>query len=138
VPHERHTIPACHKYEAFGSFHVKFYQTEVVDLVLVRRRRSKRICAVDKEHYSIKAKPVKMLFAEFMRKVNASTVTEQNMPVSQFWEMVYIPYCEEIVKMTGKPRKKPSSVRGYKQIWNQLLGPVAIASFKVGKPAARN
>ena len=110
-----------HLYEAFGSFHVKFYQTEVVDLVLVRRRRSKRLCAVDKEHYSTTAKPVKLLFAEFMRKVNASTVTEQNMPVSQFWEVVYLPYCEEIVKMTGKPRKKPSTVRGYKQIWNQHL-----------------
>ncbi len=28
-----------HLYEAFGSFHVKFYQTEVVDLVLVRPDR---------------------------------------------------------------------------------------------------
>jgi hypothetical protein len=33
--------------------------------VLVRRRRSKRLCAIDQEHYSIKAKPVKLLFAEF-------------------------------------------------------------------------
>jgi hypothetical protein len=28
-----------HLYEAFGSFHVEFYQTEVVDLVLVRPDR---------------------------------------------------------------------------------------------------
>jgi integrase len=110
-----------HLYAAFGSFHVKFYQTEVVDGSLVRRRRSKRLCAIDKEHYSIKAKPVKLLFAEFMRMVNASTVTEQNMQVSRFWELVYLPYCEEIVKMTGKARKKPSTLRGYKQIWNQHL-----------------
>jgi len=79
----------------------------------VRRRRSKRLCAIDQEHYSIKAMPVKLFFAEFMRKINASTVTEQNMPVSQFWELVYILYCEEIVKVTGKARKKPSTVRGY-------------------------
>ncbi len=62
-----------------------------------------------------------LLFAEFMRMVNASMVTAQNMPVSRFWELVYLPYCEEIAQMTGKARKKPSTVRGYKQIWNQHL-----------------
>jgi hypothetical protein len=33
----------------------------------------------------------------------------------------YLPYCEEIVTLTGKPRKKPSTGRGYKQVWNQHL-----------------
>jgi hypothetical protein len=79
-----------HLYEAFGSFHVKFYQSEVVDGVLVRRRRSKRLCAVDKQHYSIKAKPVKLLFAEFMWTVNASTLTEQNMPVSLLQRLIQL------------------------------------------------
>lgn len=43
------------------------------------------------------------------------------MPVVDFWERQYLPYCESIVPLTGLPRKRPSTVRGYKQIWNQHL-----------------
>jgi integrase len=41
------------------------------------------------------------------------------MPISDFWEQVYLPHCEAVIK--GQPRKKSSTVRGYKQIWNQHL-----------------
>ena len=43
------------------------------------------------------------------------------MRVTDFWERRYLPYCEEIVQLTGQPRKTPSTVRGYKQIWRQHL-----------------
>jgi integrase len=43
------------------------------------------------------------------------------MPVADFWEQIYLPYCEAVVPITGEPRKKPSTVPGYKQIWNQHL-----------------
>jgi hypothetical protein len=40
----------------------------------------------------------------------------EDMSVADFWEQRYLPYCEEIVQLTGQPRKMPSTVRGYKQI----------------------
>jgi len=45
----------------------------------------------------------------------------QDMTISDFWEQRYLPYCEEIVPLTGKARRKPSTVRGYRQIWKQHL-----------------
>ena len=61
-----------HLYEAFGSFHAKFYQTEVVDGVLVRRRRSKRLCAVDKEHYSWLSRPARQPAKSLFRFTNST------------------------------------------------------------------
>jgi integrase len=43
------------------------------------------------------------------------------MRVVDFWEMVFLPYCEKIREVTGEPRMKPSTVRGFKQIWGQHL-----------------
>jgi integrase len=43
------------------------------------------------------------------------------MRVVDFWEPVYLPHLEEIVTLTAQPRRKPSTVRGFKQIWNQHL-----------------
>jgi len=48
-------------------------------------------------------------------------IHHQEMRIADFWEHCYLPYLEEVVTLTGKPRKKPSTVRGYKQIWNQHL-----------------
>jgi hypothetical protein len=47
---------------------------------------------------------------------NGSTTAHKDMRVSEFWEQKYFPYCEEIVKLTGKPRKKASTMKGYKQL----------------------
>jgi integrase len=110
-----------HIYEAFGAFHVRFYQTELRGGQLTRVQKSHRLCAKDRKHYSAKSKPVQLLCDDFMRKVNTATVTQQDMTVAQFWEKYYLPYCEEIVKLTGERRKKPSTIRGYKQIWKQHL-----------------
>ncbi|MGD1025316.1 MAG: site-specific integrase [Candidatus Sulfotelmatobacter sp.] len=44
-----------------------------------------------------------------------------DMRVVDFWGRVYLPHLEEIVTLTGQPRRKPSTVRGFKQIWNQHL-----------------
>jgi hypothetical protein len=40
-----------------------------------------------------------------------------NMRVFDFWERVYLAQCENIVELMGQPRRKPSTVRGFKQIW---------------------
>jgi integrase len=110
-----------HVYEAFGAFHVRFYQNEIDGGRVVRKQRSHRLCAKDRVHYSATCKPVKLLCADFMQKVNTSTATETNMSIAEFWEKRYLPYCEEIVALTGKARYKKATVRGYKQIWKQHL-----------------
>jgi len=43
------------------------------------------------------------------------------MRITDFWGQRYLPYNEEVIPLTGKPRKKASTMRGYKQIWNQHL-----------------
>ena len=71
------------------------------------------------------SKPLKLKLDSFMLKVNQGQHTERSsdlsadMPIVEFWEQHYLPYCEEIVKLTGKQRKRSSTIRGYKQIWNQ-------------------
>jgi integrase len=57
-----------------------------------------------------------------MRKEHSTSPTE-DMRVVDFWEQKYLPYCEQIIGVTGKARKKPSTIRGYKQIWKQHLAP---------------
>jgi integrase len=47
--------------------------------------------------------------------------SRQDMSIADFWEQRYLPCCEEILPLTGKARKKPSTIRGYKQVWNQHL-----------------
>jgi hypothetical protein len=77
------------------------------------------------KHYARACKAVKLLRDEYMLKINQGQQTasphQQQMRIADFWEHRYLPYCEEIVTLTGKPRKKPSTGRGYKQVWNQHL-----------------
>jgi len=112
-------------YEASGYFFVRHNVTEIVDGEAKRVQRSHRLCAKGGKNYARDCKAVKLLRDEFMLTINQGQNSgyrlQQDMPVSEFWEQRYLPYCEEIVKLTGKPRKKPSTVRGYKQIWNQHL-----------------
>lgn len=50
-----------------------------------------------------------------------TTDTTAAMTVADYWEHRYLPYCEEVVKLTGKPRMKPSTTHGYKKIWKHHL-----------------
>ena len=45
----------------------------------------------------------------------------QDMSIADFWEQRYLPYCEEILPLTGKSRKRASTMQSYKQIWRQHL-----------------
>jgi len=110
-------------YEGFGAFHVRFYQNESVDGRVERKQRSHRLCSKDRTHYSTTCKQVKLLCADFMRKVNTATATEQDTTIADFWEKNYLPYCVDIVPLTGKARFKKATLRGYKQIWTQHLAP---------------
>jgi integrase len=77
---------------------------------------------------------VRELQRETMDKVKADTkaagaaalaLTEKATPgemrVIDFWEQHYLRYIKEIVPLTKQPRRKPSTVHGFEQIWRQHL-----------------
>lgn len=109
------------------SFHVRYYVTEIVDGKPVRKQRSHKLCERNRDtgHARPTSDKVQLLAKEFMLKINVTEHTshslQQDMPIAEFWKDHYLPYIEEVVKLTGKPRKKPSTIRGYKQIWKQHL-----------------
>src|SRR5215469_8986313 len=109
------------------SFHVRYYVSEIVDGKPVRKQRSHKLCVRNKAtgHATVNSDKVQILAKEFMLKVNREQHTsqdlEQDMLVTDFWEQRYLPYISEVVPLTGKPRKKATTLRGYKQIWNQHL-----------------
>lgn len=112
-------------YEASGAFFVRYYARKIVDGKLQRVQSSHRLCSKDAKHYALNARAVKLLRDEFMLSVNkqksSGSNVQQDMDIIAFWEQRYLPYCEEVLPLTGEPRKKPSTVRGYRQIWKQHL-----------------
>ncbi|MGO9433278.1 MAG: tyrosine recombinase XerC [Terracidiphilus sp.] len=96
-----------------GAFHVRYYTTEIVDGQPKRVQKSHLLSREDDKHFSRTCKAVKLLRDEFMRTVNVSQANEEDMLVTDFWEQRYLPFVTE--------NMKPSTVSGYKQIWNQHL-----------------
>jgi integrase len=110
-------------YEASGSFYVRYVTGTTLSKSGKPRpvQRSHRLCAKDDRYYSSKAKAVKLLAQEFMLTINRQEPSVgEDMSIAAFWEQRYLPYCEEVI-VGGRPRKKPSTVRGYRQIWAQHL-----------------
>jgi integrase len=100
-----------HIYEAFNAFHVRFYQTEIIDGQPKRVQRSRKLCAKDQKHHSPACKPVRKLCEEFMSTINAQigTQPDPNRTVVDFWEQTYLPFVQE--------KKRHSTVYGYKKLW---------------------
>jgi hypothetical protein len=79
------------------------------------------------------SRPVRDLQRQTMARIKADAdaaqasalaltqVTPGEMRVVDFWDQVYLPYIEAVVPLTGQPRRKPSTTRGFKQIWKQHL-----------------
>lgn len=94
---------------------------EIVDGKLTRKQRSHRLCAKDRNtgHGATSAKAVRQLAEDHMRGINdAVPSTKTDLSVTEFWEKHYLPYCETEWKGTGM---RTSTVRGFKQVWNQHL-----------------
>ncbi len=73
----------------------------------------------DREHNSATCKAIRLLRQKHMMGVStAPTVTAEDITVVEFWESQYLPYCEKEWKGTGM---RASTVRGFKQVWNQHL-----------------
>jgi integrase len=116
-----------HIFEAHGAFHVRYYTTEIVDGQPKRVQRSHRLCTKDRStgHGTTAAKAVRELAENHMRPINQhhqdSHSLEQDMMVVTFWETIYLPYCEAVLPVTGLPRLKASTLRGYKGMWKAHL-----------------
>lgn len=102
-------------YKQSGAWHLQFYQTEKNAAgELVKVRKSKRLC----EAKGVTQKHLNSFAAAEMGKIESRTVTDKDMPITEFWEHRYLPYCEKEWKGTGM---RSSTVRGFKQVWNQHL-----------------
>lgn len=58
---------------------------------------------------------------ELAKAAQSGAKNSGEMRIADFWEVEFLPYCEKVRDVTGEPRMKPSTVRGFKQIWNQHL-----------------
>jgi integrase len=101
-----------HVYKQSGAWHLQFYQGK--DAAGKPIRKSKRLC----EAKGVTQKHVNGLAASEMAKVESHPITTADMPVTEFWEHRYLPYCEKEWKGTGM---RATTVRGLKQVWKQHL-----------------
>src|SRR5919108_5906244 len=104
-----------------GRFYVRYYDTEIVDGKPRRVQKSQFLCRKDDKHFSRTCKGVKLLRDDFMRSINGSQATGGDMPVTDFWDNVYIPWAKEINPKVGEPNLRASTLEGYEQIWAQHL-----------------
>src|SRR5437773_11845937 len=106
-------------YEASGAFHVRYYVTEIVEGKPKKKQRSHGLCDKDRStgHGSPSAMAVRSLCEDFMLTINereqTAQLVSQDLMVVDFWERVYLPYCQTEWKGTGM---RASTVLGYEQI----------------------
>jgi integrase len=108
--------------ERHGAFHLRYYVTEMRDGKLTRVLRSQKLCNKDsKDHRYPTSKAVKLIADGILAKVNTDVQpTGEDMKIADFWTGQYLPYCETGYRGHGM---RPSSVRGFKQLWKQHLEP---------------
>jgi integrase len=97
-----------HLVKRFGGWHVRYYVTDNG----CRRQKSHRLCddSQSKSH-------AKQLRNEFLRtQVNVGVKNTGPMGVVDFWDSIYQPFLDG-----GNSNLKPSTIHGYKQVWNQHL-----------------
>jgi len=115
-----------HVYERHGAWYLQFYQPENRDGVVVKVRKSVWLCDYhSRTANSATCKAVKALRDKELAKVSTTpTITAHDVRVVEYWETRFLPYCEEELKTgprTGQQRLKPSTIRGYKQVYSQFL-----------------
>jgi integrase len=114
-----------HVYEQHGAWYLQFYQTENRDGVLVKARKSVFLHDKDREHNSATCKAVKALRDKELTKVSTGhTITATDMKVVDYWDKRFLKWCQEELQTgprKGETRLKPSTLRGYKQVYSQHL-----------------
>jgi integrase len=121
-----------HVYEQNGAFHWRFYETENRDGGLVLVRRSVKLHTKDREHNSAGCKAVRALRDSRIEELAARELAKTGTPdapakdqlVVDYWNKTFMPYCEAKLSTgprSGQQRLKPSTLRGYRQIFHQFL-----------------
>jgi integrase len=102
-------------YEAFNAFHVRYYDTQIIDGKATRVQKSHKLVEKDTKHHSRACKPVRQKCEDFMRGINeqAPGQVKHDVTIADFWDQTYLPF------VTAK--KRPSTVHGYEQIWGSHL-----------------
>lgn len=110
-------------YLQHGAWFLQFYTGEIRDGK--RIRKSVKLANKDREHNSATCKAVKALRDKELAKVSIRPqITATDMRVVDYWEQRFLPYCQEELQTgprTGQQRLKPSTLRGYKQVYRQHL-----------------
>lgn len=98
-------------YEASNSFFVRYFAT--VDGV--KKRVSHKLCDRDENHYSITCPAVLAARDKHMVATREAEPQPTNgqPTITEYWEQVYMP--------TVKAGLKPSTVAGYKEVWESHL-----------------
>jgi integrase len=102
-------------YEASRKFYVQYRQNG--------KLVSKFLCEKSPVYYAKNCKAVQLKRLEVMLQVNRSAQVAApmaDMRITDFWKDRFLPWCEELTAQ-GRPRFKPDTLRGYKQIWRQHL-----------------
>jgi integrase len=108
-----------HVYLQHDAWYLQFYIKEMRDGDVVRLRRSVFLHKKDREHSTATCRAIKLLRDKELTKLSiAPAITAEDMKVVDFWEHHYLLYCEKEWKGTGM---RASTVRGFKQVWNQHL-----------------
>jgi integrase len=115
---QRGTYGNGHVFEGHGAWYLQYYQNG--------KRETIRLADRDSIHTSANCKAIRLLRQKHMMGVTSSpnNPLAKDMRVVEYWEQRFIPYCEEIVSVgprAGQPRKKPSTMKGYRQVWRQFL-----------------
>src|ERR1700740_445804 len=113
VVREETTIRRYHNgagnvFKKHGSFYVRWWAFDDGE----RRQKSAWLCRKDREHSSRNAKSVRDLARKHLATVaTTTTVRRGDVQVRDFFTSEYLPWMEQIVPLTGRPRYKSSSIK---------------------------
>ena len=106
-----------------GAWHFRFYTGEIRNGKQVRK--SVKLHDKDRDHNSATCQNIKLLREKELLKVSAGPqITDADRPIVDYWEKRFLPYCQEVLQTgprTGEQRLKPSTLRGYNQVYRQHL-----------------
>jgi integrase len=120
VPRKRHQRGSIQ--EKSGAFYV-VYRTTVDG---ERKQVWHLLCEKDRTtgHGSRSAPAVRELAEDHMRQINGSDgAPASDLTVVKFWDDTFLPFIEEKDANGNFINFKPSTVQGYKQVWNKNLKP---------------
>lgn len=107
-------------FERHGAWYLQFYQNGA--------RKTVQLAPVDRVHNSETCRAIRLLRQKHMMGVTLTPrSTAKDMRVVDFWEHHYLPYCDRDDDKTKLAEKwkgtgmRASTVRGFKQVWNQHL-----------------